>query len=172
MAQAIKAITPKQVSWGSARNILRDAMKEFGDILLKRHQDATSTWDPKVDFDVKLGKVSTGTTELTVEVTTKDERYLFVDQGTRRHWVEPKRASVLAFPSSYTAKTRPGEIGSSSGGGSGPIVFSKGHWVSGIEPRHFSEQIADRSMEDYERIMYSALEKVAKEIERMAAQGQ
>jgi len=171
MSSYVKAITPGQVSWGSARNILRDGMDEVGKLFLKYHEQATRTWEGGVDFDVKVSRVSVGSTEIRVGVTTKDKRYLFVDQGTRRHWVEPRNASVLAFPSVYRPKTRVGEIGSGSGYRGGPTAYSKGHYVSGIKPRHFSVEIAKRGKDNFEGIMQKAMLRVAKEINRMAAQG-
>lgn len=71
----------------------------------------------------------------------------FLDVGTSRHWIQPKKKRrggkvALAFNAYYKAKSTPNSLTSYPGGGYGPIVFSKGHWVSGISPRHYSINLA------------------------------
>jgi hypothetical protein len=171
MTKATRAILPGQVSWGSARGYLRNGMQKVGQLLLKEHQDATSTWDPKVDFELKVGKIGLQTTELTAEVTTDDERYLFVDQGTRPHVIRPRKAKVLAFPTSYTPKTRPGEIGSGHGSKGGPTVYAQEVHHPGTKPRKFSEGIAERSKDTVEGILQEAMQKAAEEVEDMLRKG-
>lgn len=50
----------------------------------------------------------------------------------------------MAFRAGYRAKTRRRIIGSHKGGAFGPLRFSKGHWVKGIEAREFQQEIAAR----------------------------
>ncbi|MFH1553483.1 MAG: hypothetical protein ABII76_01270 [Pseudomonadota bacterium] len=171
MSSYVRAITPGQVSWGSAMSHLRDGLDEVGKLLLKYHEQATHTWEPKVDFKVKIGRVLTSSKELRVDITTNDKRYLYVDQGTKPHIIRAKRAKTLAFPSQFTPKTRPGEIGSGHGSHGGPTVYTQEVHHPGTKPRKFSVEIVKRSADSTEAIMQKAMDKVAKEINRMAAQG-
>lgn len=138
-----KAITPKtKFKPGIFRAECERAMQEVATGLTKDFEKTTATWEHEVEFEstVTVGK----TVNLTVG--TDDEIYRYVDKGTRRHFIKPKKAGgVLAFPGGkYRAKSKPRFIGSMAGGSSGATAFSKGHWVSGIKPRKWTEELFKR----------------------------
>ena len=91
--------------------------------------------------------------------------YGYVSNGTKAHFVAPKRAPFLAFSSKYKAKTSPGRIPSRAGGASGNTAFSKGHFVRGIDAREFPKQIKDDTESRFERFMSNAMENAIVEVE-------
>lgn len=119
-----------------------------------------STWKHKIKFTNKTHrkrKVIEG------EVLTGYKRYAYVNNGTKGHYVYPKNASALRFRSSYTAKTRAGDLISRGGGASGARVFSKGHWVKGIEARNFDKEIKALREKDFLSYMEKPLFEITKQ---------
>lgn len=134
----IRAIKAKAPNVGKMRLTLLNELRSIGSDIEKDFRATVATWDRKPEFNVDIS-LAGGTPS--VEVTTDDEVYKYLDEGTRAHFVAPVNAKALAFSPNYTAKTSPGVLGSRGGGATGGVVFSKGHMVSGIEARHFSEKI-------------------------------
>lgn len=91
-------------------------------------------------------------------VTTDDERYLFVDKGTRPHLIKPKNNKPLAFAAQYQAKTRPRMIASRPGGPSGPTVFTmRPVHHPGTKARQFSDIIFKKWQKKTAPVMRKAL---------------
>ena len=63
----------------------------------------------------------TGFTEDSVTIQSPAEYTVYVNEGTRAHWIEPVNAKALHWDGN----------------------FSKGHMVGGIEGRHFVEDSID-----------------------------
>lgn len=141
MPATFKPIAPRPFKRALFMNELRRGMKEQVEETQEDFDATIRTWDEQPEFEEKI-KVKF--VEIRGANLTDDETYRYVTKGTTRHWVEPVNAKVLAFPENYDAKTTPGVIGSTAGGGSGETRFSKGHWVSGIEARKFEETIASK----------------------------
>lgn len=98
----------------------------------------TSSWQHKPAFSVEK---RTGERI----VSTNDEIYGYVDEGTRPHVIRPKRGKVLAFAGgAYRAKTSPRVIGSTGGGSSGATVFSRGVQHPGTKAREFEQAIGEK----------------------------
>lgn len=123
--------------------------------LLLDFELSVATWDHKVKFE-RL--VSVGPRSVDVLVDTDDEIYRYVNDGTVDHFVAPKKkGGVLAFPAVYAAKSTPGVPVSRTGGSSGPMVFSRGHMVSGIKARNFDQVIKKEWVSKYKRAMEKAM---------------
>lgn len=100
-------------------------------------EDTTSTWKHEVRFAISAPSWDKR------EISTNDEVYGYVNFGTRPHLIGPRNARYLRFASNYTAKTRPGVIGSGPGGPSGSMVFFRGVVMHpGTKPRKFTKEIA------------------------------
>ena len=155
----ITARKAKSPDYRAARNVIAEEMRKIAEDMVADFKSTTATWSHQPVFDVNLsleGNVPS------IEITTQDEAYGFVDQGTKAHFVAPVNAKALAFQTGYTPKTSPGIIGSTSGGASGPMAFSKGHMVSGIKPRKFSEKITDKWKSEFGKRMIVAMKLAAK----------
>ena len=155
----VKAKKVSIPSKDTMRLVLLNEMRSIGKEIKEDFDKTVETWDKKPDF--KLSVSLAGSTP-SVTVETIDEVYKWVDEGTKAHWVEPVNAKVLAFRTSYQAKTSPGVIGSGAGGASGDMVFSKGHEVSGIKARKFSKKIQDKWKGEFGKRMASAMKQAAK----------
>jgi hypothetical protein len=135
-------------------------MEKFVDVMDKDFQSSVKDWKTKVDFDKE---VRTKNNAIEGEEGTDNDIYRFVSAGTKRHYVAPRRAKVLAFKPNYKTKSVAGTIPSRSGGASGNMAFSKGHYVSGIKAREYPKQIAKKRMKDFVKIMTDAIIEVSEE---------
>ena len=153
--EAIKVT--KKLNEKKVRAEIENGMKRYTKLVSKYFRTTTQTWkkshQPKFNPHVRVSKKAiTGTVSTTARI------YRYVSEGTKRHYVRPRRAGSLAFPSGYTAKTSQGNIPARNGGSSGNTVFSRGHWVSGIKARKFDIQIRDDTADRFEQYMNFAIQ--------------
>ena len=134
---------------------LIEGMDRYTKLVLKEFQETTQTWSNKPSFD-RL--VTTNGFRIVGEVSTGNKIYRYVSSGTKRHFVGPRNATRLRFRNQYTAKSDPGRIPSRSGGASGNFVFSRGHYVNGIEARKFDTQIKKDTEQRFKDYMLNAFE--------------
>jgi len=101
-------------------------------------ESTSSTWDHQPVYTVKAQKDGR-------LVGTKDQIWGWLDKGTKAHDIYPRNARMLRFPGGpYSAKTRPGFIGSQTGGASGAIIFRRFVHHPGTKPRGWSTIIAKK----------------------------
>jgi hypothetical protein len=94
----------------------------------------TASWDHDVEIVVK--ERADG-----YSIEVKDLIWNLLDKGTRAHRIIARKAKRLRFVGGYRAKTRPGFIGSTSGGASGGPVFRQSVWHPGTTARGWSKLI-------------------------------
>lgn len=74
-------------------------------------------------------------------ITVEDDVWNMLDKGTRAHRIVARRAKRLRFAGGFRAKTRPGFIGSQSGGSTGGPVFAQSVNHPGTTARGWSKLI-------------------------------
>jgi hypothetical protein len=161
---SVKVIKPQRLKIDAMRLELLTGLHEAGRDTIKEYEKTVSTWNNPPKFEALISLMAPGAT-LVVGPVGNDEavqHYEWVDKGTRRHWVEPVKAKALYFQGSYKAKSVPNVIGSFTGGASGEFFYSKGHWVSGIEPRNFDKVIQEKMTPQFKRRMEEAMRRAAK----------
>lgn len=130
--------------------------------MLKNFQETTKTWRSQPAF--KRVVFSRGTNAIAGEVSTTNKIYGYVSNGTKTHFIAPRRVRALRFRSGYTAKTSSRRISARSGGRSGPFVYSRGHIVKGIRPRKFDTQIKKLLEPRFFEIMANSMEDAILEV--------
>lgn len=93
-------------------------------------------------------------------IGTDDERYGYVDDGTRPH-VIVARGKVLRFAPGGTAKTKPRVIGSGAGSRGGVTIFRPRVQHPGTAAREFSETIGEQAEQELAKNMQRAIDGVA-----------
>ena len=162
MVVFIKAIEPKTLKIKAMRLELLNAMRKAGVVIRRDFRETTATWKHKVEFEQKISLKQPGPT---VTVWTDDEIYNYVDKGTRSHRIQAgiytgkSNKKVLAFPSAFTPKTKPGSLRSGPGRSGGPTVFTPFVEHPGGKARNFSRQIAKKDLPVYKRIMEEGMKK-------------
>src|SRR5688500_9162128 len=106
-------ITPTPLNAEAMRQEFIRAMRDVGETIRENFEDTTQTWNHKPKWDPVFVIPKVGVDFITVETTTVDKVYGWVNEGTPEHPI-PKVPGVkkLAFPGQFIAKTSPGIIGS------------------------------------------------------------
>ena len=159
-AKARKFYVPKRIEIFDAQiqamlNVIDWGEREF--------EATVRTWDHEVIFQKEIRVLKTRIIGI---VWTDDEIYGYVDKGTKPHKIRPKKATILAFPETYLAKTAINLIGSGSGGSSGDTVFAKEVDHPGNDPRNFSKIIRDYMQELMAEEMKRTMRKTKKMLQK------
>jgi hypothetical protein len=109
-------------------------MQDAAEEVQKDIEATTATWNHDVEIVVK--ERSDG-----YAIEVKDKIWQMLDSGTRAHRIIARKAKRLRFMGGYRAKTRPGFIGSTSGGTSGGPVFRQSVMHPGTTARGWSKLI-------------------------------
>jgi len=138
-------ILPKRKQIVNTRKLLSGLQRAIDDTIAIADRDfnaTVKTWKKKPKFSKK--KATRRAYGIEGLVTTKNEIYMYVTMGTKRHRVPKHGKKLLRFRSKYRAKTRSRVLGSRAGGASGSFAYSMGHYVKGIKAREFQQEIALR----------------------------
>lgn len=138
---------PNKIKVPSSRELFVEverAMDDWSRIVQNQYRATTRTWSQQpVFFKKKTGGRSAG--YLQVQIYTGSKRYYWIDQGTNPYPIAARRRPTLAYQANYRRATRPRVLGSRSRHGKyGPWVRPKRVVHSGIEARHFTNEIAKR----------------------------
>lgn len=132
-------IKPKALNTQAMQTVMEASAKAMGDELVTEFNKKTARWKEPVPF---RSKVHSTKTKITVTVEPEQPRskkakiFQYQDEGTRRHFIKPKKAKALRFPVAHkrgSARSKKGVYG-----------FSKGHWVSGIKAKNWTTEIMNR----------------------------
>lgn len=130
------AIKPsaKAINFTRFATAAKIGMKDAADAVEIDIKLTTTSWDHDVEIVVK--ERSDG-----YSITVTDPIWNMLDKGTRAHRIIARKAKRLRFFGGYRAKTRPGFIGSTSGGASGGPVFRPSVMHPGTKARSWSKLI-------------------------------
>lgn len=135
---------------------LRNGMANAAEDVIVDFETTTETWKHKPSF--KATEVSAAEWI----VSTNDNIWVMLDEGTKPHVIVPKRAKRLRFqwggPGSYRAKSRPGYLGSNKGGIKGPIVYRKRVNHPGTKPRKWTKAAEDKWQNELGDIVQRAID--------------
>ncbi len=116
-----------------------------------RNIRAARAKDIKIDFDVTTQTWSNPPKakieligDTVANIFIADERYTWVNEGTRPHPIPKTGTARLVFQANYKAKTVVRTIASTTGGPFGPTVYARAVEHPGTEARKFDEVIAEK----------------------------
>ena len=113
----------------------------------------TATWKKKPGF---VKEYQFGKGRKTASVTTDNEIYKYVDEGTPPHEIRAKPGGTLAFGTPSSPKTQPGVIGSTGGSVGGNAVFTQVVHHPGTKAREFSITIKKKFVPIYGKSLQKA----------------
>lgn len=158
-----KSIKPSRLKEDAIRLELLNEMRKVGTQMKADFEKTTATWMKKPKFEIVVSLTQPGPTLL---VGTDDEIYGYVSKGTKGPYeiwagiyTGKSSKKALAFPSSFSPKTRPGVIGSSGGSSGGKKVVRPYVVHPGIKPRGFEEAIQKIWKTKFKRAMEAAMRK-------------
>jgi hypothetical protein len=130
-------LTRLDATWQYAHNPVMWG-EEYSGRVVKKLSSATRTWKTRVEFRTRV--LSEGSGSARISVGTSSAIFAYVNEGTRAHWIRPKRRDgVLAFNSKFSPKSRPNNLQALKGFSGPPVGFAKAVWHPGTEARHFDE---------------------------------
>lgn len=151
----IEAIVPKDVNFATLfKAAYSGALKEVAEEIKGDFEDVTRTWKHKPKFIIRVTERGG---QLGITISTSDVVFGYVNYGTKAHVIRPKKAKRLVFQTGYSAKSKPGFIGSKPGGASGPTVTATEVHHPGTEARKFDVAIARRRQKSLKSKMDRAL---------------
>jgi hypothetical protein len=117
----------------------------------------TRTWKHKPEF-----KIEHGAGRPIWDISTSDEIYGYVSEGTRPHVIKPKNARMLVFrQGGFRPKSRPGFIGSNAGSpATGETRVAKVVHHPGTQAREFAQAIAKKWKVEWPRQLQRAIRAV------------
>lgn len=137
MGIKMQAIVPPNLDAKRLIRALRNGMKNASEDVIVDFMTTTMTWKHQPTF--KATEVSAAEWI----VSTDDNVWAMLNDGTKPHIIRPKRAKFLRFqwggPGSFKAKTRPGYLGSNKGKVSGPVVFRRQVRHPGTKARKWTD---------------------------------
>ena len=152
-------IRPAKLDVKAMRAALLDGLKEVAKDVDEDFAKTYATWKRKPKFKTEVEMRDRGGR---FQVSTDNEIYGYVDQGTKPHIIRPKRAQKLFFKSGYSAKTTPRVIGSNNGGANGPDVFANVVRHPGTKAREFAETLKEKYEKTFGKTMQRAMNNAAK----------
>lgn len=161
-----RSIKPgKQFKSSTFRDKLRTRAERLAPQMSADMQKPTRTWKTPVEFktDVNVGnaaggalakKVMGSASGVSVQVTTADKRYRFLDEGTKVRYATMSRG--------FQAKTRPNSLQARRGRGQALFVNKK-RPRPGIKARHFTKLVHKLWQPKFRAEMQKALDEAARE---------
>lgn len=117
----------------------------------------------RLDFDETVATWDTYVRWLTLsrtgerQIYTKSDIYRFVNDGTKKHRIDAKKAKALTIKVGGAPKTRAGLIGSGPGHPGGGVAFAKWVMHPGIKPRHFNKAIKAKWQKLFPKLLQDAI---------------
>lgn len=162
MSAKLVAILPKTAIVNKAK-FQKEFVAAFNEAtrgMLEDYKVTTRTWTHKVRF-VASKPSSSGGGEFSATVGTDDKIYGFVDRGTRRHIIRPKRGKRLSFRTGYIARTVPRVLHSGRSSYRGGWASAKAVKHPGTQARRFTIIIQIKWQTKFEERMKAANERAA-----------
>ncbi len=165
----VKAIVPrKKIDAKRWELALIAAVEQEGQIVKRMYQKTTRTWSaPRPLFKVtskreKLGPRGGKGGAVSTFVFTEDQKFIWVDQGTKSRDIVPRTKPYLVFKVGGKPKTKPRKIGSGAGKPGDKWVTTKRVRRHKIKARNFSDEIRKRRRRPFYKKMRTAMRKAQK----------
>jgi len=159
---AIKEIKAERLKTQPMNRLLRNAVRRYGRVILKDMEALTSTWNEQPEYKV-VTHVTERVPSPSVEVYTTDQRWKWIDKGTKPHaiwagaYTGKSRARTLAFPSIFSPKSRPNKLRAYRGKSGGKTIFRPYVEHPGTKPRNWTRLLEKRHEKRFRREMEKAM---------------
>lgn len=150
----MKLILPKKLIADPAKmaRALTNALNGVAKDIQLDFAVTTQTWKHKPSFPISS---PSGYRRV---ISTDDEVYGYVNDGTRAHIIRPKAGGVLVFRGPFRAKTLPNQIASGPGSVGSAETFARGVQHPGTKPRNFDTAIQAKWDRQFQGIMQRAID--------------
>jgi len=166
MVVLVKAIKPNRLKDKAMRLELLNAMRKAAKVVEKDFEETVKTWDHKPEFKTIISLK--GGPSILTDTSTDSEIYGFVNNGTKPHpifagiYTGKSKKKVLAFPSAFGPKTRPGRLKAGPGHKGGNTIMRPYVQHPGTKPRDFDKMIEKRRRPWYKKQMQYAMKRASR----------
>ena len=167
MVAVIKEIKAARLQEAAMQRVLRNAVRRYGRLIEKDMRQLTSTWDEQPVYKTAT-HVTARTPSPSVEVYTTDQRWKWVDKGTKPHaiwagyYTGRSRSKTLAFPSIFSPKSRPNKLRAYKGRSGGPIVHTPYVEHPGTQARNWTKLLEKKHEKRFKKAMQTAMVEAGK----------
>lgn len=152
----IAAIKPsaRAINYSRFADAAKLGLRDAAEAAQKDMEKTTATWNHKPDWIIKEQKDG-------YLVGTDDAVWNMLDSGTRAHRIIARRAKRLRFGRGFSAKTRPGFVGSTAGSKATGAVFKREVNHPGTTARGWSRLIAAKYRVQMQRYIAARIKEAA-----------
>lgn len=154
---------PEPIKLPEVRASIDMGLQTSGEIVKTDYKLSTGTWETETTpkWTERKPRLSKGNRVWSYK--TKDNPFVWVDDGTEGPYPIPKTPKVgrssLRFQTGFIPKTRPGKLPAGPGAHFGPYTFPKQVMHPGIEPRNISQQVAEGADDHLSKSVQRELDK-------------
>ncbi len=156
-----KAIKAKGFRAAAFREEFEKTFKEIAPQIKKQYQKTTETWEhEKPTFKSDTSIMGAGPTLVVYPDGNKKgvEKWMWADEGTRRHKIRPRRKKKLSFRVGGAPKTRPNVVASFPGRGGDQWRSAKEVIHPGTKPRNWSKMLVKEWTPKFRRRIEEAID--------------
>lgn len=152
MRTRLRAIVPRKLVLNpkALNAAVEEALDDAAFGVKEDFEETIKTWDTYVKF---ITYSRTGERL----VSTSNLIYFWVNDGTKKHKITPKKAKALAFASLSGPKTLPHVVNSGAGFSGGVLQFAKYVMHPGIKPRLFNKAIKAKWQKLFPKLLQDAI---------------
>lgn len=162
MAKPWKVISPGKLDLAAMRSEVIRAMTQVQNEVQERFNRTTATWSSEPSWVREVSGPNGLGGVFTAEVLTNDEVYVLVSGGASAHAIYPVNAKKLAFPGTFSAKTTPNRLASSTGFSGGTTQIRDGVEHPGFTARNFDQTVKRLYEPIFKKKIEALLPKMAK----------
>ena len=158
----VKAIKPPNFRVDEVRQAILSALHAEGRLQVKMLKPTVQYWQgekPKFTHEIGFAK---GDAVLMVGPSGSlmgVQKWVWIDEGTKSHWVYPKRAKLLRFRVGGKPGSQPKTLVTAPAVAGNQWRASKGVYVKGIKARQWSLMVQTERYRPFFEAMNTALEK-------------
>lgn len=153
----VRSVKPTAFKSSVFREDIGKVQADIAAAMLKDYKRTVSTWKKKPNFETEVDTgIDTGG-KTSIKIETTDPVYGYVDKGTKRHIIRPRRKRALIFNAKFKPKTGPMSLQAGPGFSGPPVVGAKLVHHPGTKPRNFNKRIKQKWEPDYKRQMQNAM---------------
>lgn len=162
MSLNVKVKLPKRFNLDAEKiaTWLGEALNETTEEAKQLFAKTYATFDAK---DVPSWEINRPNGQFTRRLSTTNENYVRLNNGTKAHLISPAPGGVLKFPDAFGPKTMPGKLTSLSGYKSNNFVFTRLPVLHpGFPAREFDKAVAKKIKPKFKKRVQDAFKRAVK----------
>ena len=157
---SVKAIKPKYLRVDQVRMAILNALRAEGKQQVKLLEQTTQYWQgDKPKFESAIGLTGKDATLVVGPGGNLEgaKKWQYINEGTKAHWIYPRRAKFLRFRPGHTSGSTPGTLKTRPSRSFGDYVFARQTYVKGIKARGWTIVVIKERYKPFKERMNKAV---------------